>query len=190
MRDLYNASPLGTTYGGVIRGTSVAGQGGKLIFGLLTNNVPVEYVNVDSSGNWSPVADNAKSLGTASFRWSQVFAATGTINTSDARTKQQIRTLTDAERAVAVRLKGLLRAFKFNDSVAEKGDAARIHFGVIAQDVKSAFEAEGLVAEDYSMLCHDIWPDRFDEKGALVEAAADRYGIRYEELLAFIISAL
>jgi hypothetical protein len=90
----------------------------------------------------------------------------------------------------------MIRSFKFNDSVEAKGDAARIHFGVMAQDVKAAFEAEGLVAEKYSMLCYDEWPEtpeERDEDGNITQAfiaAGNRYGIRYEEFLAFIISAL
>lgn len=157
-----------------------------------------------------PAADNAVTLGAASFRWSTVYAGTGTINTSDAREKQQIRELSEAERAVAIRLKSLVRTFKFNDAVAEKGDKARIHFGVIAQDVKAAFEAEDLVAEDYAILCYDewaeqkevveTWDDEFDADGNLLRSAGsqivepyrpagNRYGVRYEELLAFIIGA-
>lgn len=149
---------------------------------------------------FEPNADNTYSLGTASLRWGTVFAGTGTINTSDERTKQQIRSLSEKENAVAVRLKNLLRAFKFNDAVEKKGDSARTHIGVIAQDVKAAFEAEGLVAENYALLCHDEWEDYyedvFDDFGkstgekTLVAPAGDRYGVRYEQLLAFILSAM
>jgi hypothetical protein len=143
-----------------------------------------------------PAADNARACGNASLRWSVVYAGTGTINTSDEREKQQIRDLSAAERAVAVRLKSLIRAFKFNDAVAAKGESARTHLGVIAQDVKAAFEAEGLVAEDYAILCYDEWgeqPETVDEDGNVTQEyrpAGNRYGVRYEELLAFIIAAL
>ena len=152
------------------------------------------------TGTFEPNADNTYSLGTASLRWGTVFAGTGTINTSDARAKQQIRSLNEQECAVAARLKSLVRAFKFNDAVEAKGDGARIHVGVIAQDVKAAFESEGLVAEEYAVLCHDMWGDYFEDvndangqptgEKKLVTPAGDRYGVRYEQLLAFIISAL
>ena len=102
----------------------------------------------------------------------------------------------------------------------------RIHFGVIAQDVKAAFEAEGLCAEHYALFCHDVWgeeletwDDEFEivpavksdvlidlsgqpmliepEQQRLIRAAGqkikiaagDRFGIRYEQLLAFILAA-
>lgn len=148
------------------------------------------------SGGLRPQADDTFSLGTNSQRWSVVYAATPIISTSDARVKQQVRPLMDAERAVAVRLKGLVRAFKFNDAVKEKGDGARIHFGVIAQDVVEAFASEGLRANDYGLLCHDSWqetPEIRDDNGNVIQSripAGDRYGIRYEELLAFVLAAI
>lgn len=148
------------------------------------------YIGRAGATSVEPGADNTHTLGSAILRWSTVYAGTGTINTSDERTKQDIGDLNDAEKRVALTLKTLIKKFRFKDAVAEKGDKARIHVGVIAQDVKAAFEDEGLVAEDYAILCHDTWPDRFDEKGALVQAAGDRYGVRYEQLLAFVIAAL
>jgi len=152
-----------------------------------------------NSTGYRPNNDNAKTLGTSSYRWSVVYSGTGTINTSDAREKQCIRELSDSERAVAVRLKSLIRAFKFNDAVEAKGSQARIHVGVIAQDVKAAFESEGLIAEDYAIICYDEWNESseniLDENGEptgelKIVPAGNRYGIRYDELLAFIISAL
>jgi hypothetical protein len=46
-----------------------------------------ERARITSGGNFRPGADNAYSLGEPSFRWSVVYAATGTINTSDERAK-------------------------------------------------------------------------------------------------------
>lgn len=149
-----------------------------------------------TDAHFRPQVDNAYVLGSSALRWSAVYAGTGAINTSDERNKQQIRMLSDVERAVAVRCKGLIRAFKFNDAVQEKTDAARWHFGVIAQDVKNAFEAEGLDGFSYGLLCYDRWEassELLDDDGGVVEfarEAGDRYGVRYDELLAFIIAAL
>jgi hypothetical protein len=133
--------------------------------------------------NFFPLTDNATTCGRASERWSVVYAATGTINTSDEREKQDIADLSETEKRVAVALKGALKKFRFKDAVAAKGDDARIHVGIIAQDVIAAFDAEGLDANRYALLCHDQWED---EDGV----QRDRYGVRYEELLSFIIGAL
>jgi hypothetical protein len=149
-----------------------------------------------SQTGFTPGPDGTLNLGSAGNRWGTVYAATATINTSDAREKQQVRELLNAEKAVARQLKTKLRAFKFNDAVALKGDAARIHFGVIAQDVIEIFATHGLDAKNYSLLCHDTWeaiPAEIDPDGNVIvpeRPASDRYGIRYEELLAFIIATL
>jgi hypothetical protein len=126
----------------------------------------------------APGTDNVMSLGTSGFRWTTVYATTGTINTSDANQKEQIADLTAAELAVARRIKGLFKTFKFKDAVVAKGDGARIHVGVVAQDVQAAFAAEGLDANKYGIFCSD------DVDGTTV------LGVRYEELLAFVIAAL
>lgn len=151
---------------------------------------------IATSSYFRPMVDGTPSLGGASNRWNTVYATTGTINTSDAREKQQVRSLSDAENAVAVRLKSLIKAFKFNDAVKAKGDAARIHVGVVAQEVIAAFEAEGLDANRYAIICYDEWDaadEILSEEGNVISPAREagnRYGVRYEELLAFIISTL
>lgn len=140
-----------------------------------------------------PASDNSKTLGLSSFRWSTVYAANGTINTSDARTKTEIAELDDAEQRVAVKLKKLIRKFKFVDSVAAKGDCARINVGVVAQDVLAAFAEEGLDAHRYGLFCFDKWDDQYEvENGSkkLIKPAGELYGIRYEQLLAFIVASL
>ena len=156
------------------------------------------------SGRWGveanylyPRADNAYSLGLGSYRPTVLYAVSGTINTSDAREKQQVRTLTEAEHRAAVQCKQLIRAFKWNDAVEKKGDGARIHFGVMAQDVKAAFDAEGLDADKYGLFCYDEWSAQEEvvdaETGFVMQparAAGNRFGVRYEQLLAFIIAAL
>ena len=97
--------------------------------------------------------------------------------------KQDIQTLTDAEQRVATACKGLIRRYKFNSAVEQKGNDARYHFGIIAQDLQDAFTAEGLDAGDYGMFISDTYTD---DNG--IEQT--RLGVRYNELLAFIIATL
>jgi len=145
---------------------------------------------------FSPSVTAITSLGRAGKLWSEVFASTGTINTSDERLKQDIEDLDDAEKLVAQSLKGLIKKFRYKNAVSEKGDAARIHIGVIAQEVISAFEAQGLDAMKYGIVCYDKWEateDEIDRNGDITKAgetAGDLYSIRYDELFAFIISTL
>ena len=129
-------------------------------------------------------SDNAKDLGQSSFRWDDVYATNSTINTSDRNEKQDIEELSDAEQRVAAACKGLLKKFRWKSAVEKKGDDARIHFGIIAQDLQAAFEAEGLDAGRYGMFISSTWTD--EETGE----ERTRMGVRYSELLAFIISAI
>lgn len=128
--------------------------------------------------------DGALNLGGPSGRWATVYATTGTINTSDENQKQDIRDITDTEKAVATTLKSQIKAFRFKDAVTVKGeDGARIHFGVIAQTVRDAFVAEGLDPTQYGIFCSDTWTDDNGNEQTVL-------GVRYEELFAFIISTL
>ena len=160
--------------------------------------------NIVSFGSsfFAPSSDNAITLGTSANRWSTVYAATGTINTSDGNQKTVIGALTTAEQNVSKTIKGLFKTFKFNDAIAKKGvDKARIHVGVVAQDVQAAFIAQGLDPNKYALFCSDTWYT--DENGIVFESNMDnkntlipnltthtQLGVRYEELLAFVISAI
>jgi hypothetical protein len=141
----------------------------------------------------TPGADNEQPLGSLSLRWSVVYAGTGAINTSDENEKEQITTLSAAELSVATSLKGMIKKFKFKDAVAMKGSAARWHIGVIAQDVRSIFIANGLDPTEYGIFCEDTW---WESDGNIVDSTTEnatmktRLGIRYDELLAFVIATL
>jgi hypothetical protein len=124
-------------------------------------------------------SDNNNSLGAASYRWSVVYAGTGTINTSDLNLKQNIENLDTAELSVATAIKSLVKKYRFKDAVEAKGDDARVHVGVVAQEVERAFVDVGLDPRRYGMFCEDE-----------LEDGTKRLGIRYDELLAFVIAAL
>jgi hypothetical protein len=138
--------------------------------------------------------DNQVDLGSSTNRFDDVYATNGTIQTSDRNEKQDIEQLSDAESRVAVVAKGLLRKFRWIDAVEEKNDDARIHFGIIAQDLQDAFTAQGLDAGKYAMFISTTWWEHEGEEyiqdapeGAVEKT---RLGIRYPELLAFIIAAI
>ncbi len=67
--------------------------------------------------------------------------------------------------------------FKFLSDVDTKGDKARYHLGLIAQRVKAVFDAEGLDACKYGILCHEI------KKATEDEPAEDLWMVRYTEAL-------
>ena len=136
---------------------------------------------VDENGS---ISDDGIDLGSSTARFRDIYAGNGTIQTSDRNEKQDIEELSEAEQRVAVACKGLLRKFRWKSAVEKKGDDARIHFGIIAQDLQDAFTAEGLDAGRYGMFINSTWTD--EETGE----ERSRMGVRYSELLAFIISAI
>lgn len=148
---------------------------------LGTNNT--SRWEIQSGGSMNPSVDNTYDLGSGSYRIATVYAGTGTINTSDQNEKQEISSLSSAELSAAAALKCLIKKFRFRDAVAEKGDAARIHVGAIAQEVEQAFISSGLDPSRYGLFCRDEWTD---ETGVV----RVRLGLRYDELLAFVISAI
>lgn len=160
-------------------------EGGSLVLG--TTSV-VNSAKMSVNGNVTtfvihPAVDNNFDCGHPSYRWDDIRATNGTIQTSDRNEKQDIEALSDAEQRVAVAAKSLMRKFRWISSVEAKGDDARIHFGIIAQDLQAAFTAEGLDAGRYAMFISDTWTDDDGNEQT-------RLGVRYSELLAFIISAI
>ena len=170
----------GTTVG------QLRGRSGDLIIqtgitGLRFNDANNAIHPVIANGT---VSDNATDLGLSNSRFKDIYATNGTIQTSDINEKQDIEDLSEAETRVAVAAKGLLKKYRWKSAVADKGDDARIHFGIMAQDLQNAFANEGLDAGDYGMFISSTWTD---------EATGEektRLGVRYNELLAFIIAAI
>ena len=172
--------------GSTVGNIGTVGAGSELYIagnttGLQFSDTAADIRPCTSTGSSS---DATTDLGDASARFQDIYATNGTIQTSDRNEKQDIEALSDAEQRVAVVAKGLLRKFRWKSSVEEKGDEARIHFGIIAQDLQAAFEAEGLDAGRYAMFIHSTWTD--EETGE----ERSRMGVRYPELLAFIIAAI
>jgi hypothetical protein len=118
--------------------------------------------------NVYPFTDTVGTSGGPANRWAAVWSVTGTIQTSDAREKQDIAPLTDAEYRVAQRLKTLIRTYRW------KANPDKKHFGVIAQEVIEAFEAEGLNWQDY---------------GVITGGGDEPFGVNYAELHSLILGA-
>jgi len=199
---------------------AVASVGGALAMGIGHSDSGLYFDNVNNcvspfNINTNNINDDFVSLGVGSARFDNVFATNGTIQTSDRNEKQDIEELSDAEQRVAVVAKGLMRKYRWKSAVAEKGDNARTHFGIIAQDLQDAFTAESLDANKYAMFCSDTWWEKeisvdaveadeendieakdaytyIDTKDEATEGYTEktRLGVRYNQLLAFIISAI
>lgn len=135
-------------------------------------------------------SDNGKTLlGISNYRWKEIWCTQSSINSSsDKRIKQEITTIPsnilDAwENITWVQ-------YKFNEAVDEKGlDKARLHTGLIAQDLDAAFKNSGLDVGKYGLFLYDEWDEELeekDDKGNIIapyKPAGNAYGLRYIEAL-------
>lgn len=168
------------------------GAGSYLPLNIYTGGA--ERIRIDTSGNTTPGADNAQTLGASGKRWSVIYAGTGTINTSDAREKTPVRQMTQAEIDASRVLAGEIGVYKFLSAVSEKGDSARYHIGMTVQRAIEVMESHGLNPFEYGFICHDEWSSEqrniHGEDGAVVDSvnipAGDRYSFRPDELLLFV----
>ena len=169
-----NGNNVDFRYNGTTRGSIGVNNNGVFYggtgTGLAMNNSQVRVVPWNPSTNAG--RDNQIDLGSTSFRFDDIYATNSNIVTSDFNEKQDIASLTATEMLVGKRISALFKTFRWKDSVAERGDNARTHTGVIAQDVQAAFTAEGLDAGDYALFISSTWWETQTEVPA-VEAVAE-----------------
>ena len=121
-----------------------------------------------------------------------------------------MRALSDIEMAVAKALAANVRVFQFADAVARKGEAtARLHAGMVYEDVAAAFAAQGLDPFRYGICCRDpafktVTRAASGPGGQPIEEADKElvpdlddsgvqkwtFGLRYAELAQFVIAGL
>jgi hypothetical protein len=131
--------------------------------------VNLRTVSGANLGAFYPGANGTQKLGISGQGWSEVFASNGTINTSDARVKTDVRGLTEAELAAAKQLSREIGAFKFLDAISKKGDAARSHIGMTVQRAIEIMQSHGLDAMTYGFVCYDEWEAEYEDHPATYE---------------------
>ena len=107
-----------------------------------------------------PSTANTRKCGTSAFPWSGGATQTAFAVTSDARCKTFVTDISDVLLDIWGELK--YKCYKLIDRVEEKGDAARLHLGLLTQDVDEAFSKHGLNARDYALFCYDEWEDQYE----------------------------
>jgi hypothetical protein len=214
--DIIQFNKDGTTVGSI-------GSNNGVRLGIGTSDTGIKFWEGDGILPANPSStftdrDNAIDLGHNSNRFKDAYITNGVTTGSDENEKQSIQSLTASEIAVAQRISQGFKTYKWNSAVEEKGDNARTHTGVIAQEVQQAFADEGLDASNYGMFMSNTWwekeisvdavAEELDEEGNIIVEGKDAYtyidtkdeategytertrlGIRYPELLSFISSA-
>jgi hypothetical protein len=124
-----------------------------------TQKLNATYYRNDN--NLIPNTDTMYNLGSATNRFSNVYAETGTIQTSDIRYKDNVE---DCDLGI-----DFIR--KLNPISYNYKDRNRRHYGLSAQALEEALEGK-------------------DFGGLIYDKTADMYGIRYEEFIAVLINAI
>ena len=125
-------------------------------------------------------------LGNATYKWNAVYAATGTIQTSDRDKKKDFAEFDERYEGLFFDLKPTL--YRLIDNTSN-----RIHSGFVAQDIEKSLEDNGLTALDFAAFCkdkaknvgqdedgNDVETYKLDEDGNQVYD----YSLRYEEFIA------
>lgn len=138
----------------------------------------VEYIEdggtseIKVRGDLRPSSNNIYDIGTSSFRWDDVYATNGTINTSDLRDKTNIQQLPYGLKEV-LRLQPV--SYEWKD--AHYGQAK---LGLIAQDVLEVLPEV--------VKTHDWESGEAEGEGRVEEL--DRLGIYYSDIIPVLINAI
>ena len=141
---------------------------------------PTGEVILDSALALKTNVDNTCSCGASDRRWTEVYAATGTINTSDSRLKNSIKGIDDALLDAWGNIEP--KQYKFNDATEKKGEKARYHTGYLAQDIQSECEKQGVNASDYGLFCYDEWEEQ-EEESEEIETKKDGKIIKEKHII-------
>ena len=149
---------------------------GSIKFNVLRNFTSVEssgkiytMSSTDFSGGSSEI-----SLGSMSKKWNTLYAKSGEVNSSDnSEIKTNSVTIVENGEETDEKTKILTAWGSLKYKMFEfKGDSEIKHFGLIAQDIISAFTVQGLNAVDYGLV------------EAYTSGNTTTYGVRYNECLA------
>ena len=137
--------------------------------------------------SFKPNLNNTYGLGSSVYKWTDVWAVDGTINTSDITLKTDVE-----ETTLGLDFIDTLTPIEFK--WADGG--VRTHLGFSAQDVKQKLiDAKG-ATQDYAMYVqgsYDTQNDETDEDGNLVEEIPEdfeTYGLRPQELIPVLVKAI
>jgi hypothetical protein len=146
-------------------------QGALLGIGTLEYIQDAGTNTLSTANDWVPVTDNTWSLGNPSNRWLDVWAVDGTINTSDATMKTNIRDMGYGLDAIMK-----LRPVSFQ----WKDDQSYTKLGVIAQEIQKVLPE---VVRD--------WDYVIDEStGVKTKVASAKLGVMYDDIIPVLIKGI
>lgn len=165
------------------------------------------YIGV-REGVWSLASyvNNNLNLGSTGFKWRNIYATNGTIQTSDRNAKDNIHYLEDNDIYVQLLMKLLPCSFTYKNT-SENTNHDRTHIGFIAQDVEDAMSELSLTSLDFAGFCKDqkviskmvketIIDEKTGEEKEVEQIIEEKiegeyiYSLRYQEFIALITKVL
>lgn len=138
---------------------------------------------INPATTFRPVNNDAVSCGSTNRRWSNIYAITETIGTSDRTFKDNINRLTEAYENLFMKLSPV--SFTFKD-----GTSGRTHVGFISQDIEEAMEELNMSSLDFAGFCKDVkMKDTEDGSKEVIDYDENGniqyiYSLRYGEFIA------
>ena len=124
---------------------------------------------ITSLGHIVPWFDNTYDLGSAAYKWRNIYGQSGTINTSDRNEKFEVEPLAEIYSRIFDSL--IPVTFKYVENTSD-----RTHIGLVAQDVKDAVLSVELTTKEFAGYCE--WENEDKTIGC---------GLRYSEFVAMNI---
>ena len=109
-----------------------------------------------------PQYDSFYNLGNSVRRFNNTYLSTSPNISSDARLKTEVELFTQDELNAAKQLSKEIGTYKFLDSIAQKGDKARLHIGMTVQRAIEIMINNNLNPYAYGFICYDEWDDEFE----------------------------
>ena len=145
---------------------------------------------VSFSGHARPSANDTYDVGLNGYKWDDVYATNGTIQTSDRNTKN---TIVDSDLGLSFINKLKPVSYKFNNKT-------RTHYGLIAQDIETILSDISKSTVDFAgFIKEDLPDDLYNKDDTLPEGkkigdvkipAYTTYGLRYSEFISPLIKAV
>jgi len=111
--------------------------------------------------SFEPLTDNTLDNGGPANRWNDTYQANAAIVSSDGRLKTSIVEFTDDELDVIGEVN--IGIYQLLSSIETKGDEARHHVGVIAQQIEECFYARNIDVRKFGFWCSNPWMEMVDE---------------------------
>ena len=135
---------------------------------------------ISLGGNLETLGLGAYDIGNSYFKWRNIYATNGVIQTSDNKEKKDKSYDINKYDTFFDRIKPSL--FKMID-----GTSGRTHLGLISQDIEEALLSVGLTSKDFAGFIKTLKPDSVDKPQEELNDDDYNYGLRYDEFHALEI---